>query len=199
MAEVCLDPAGGAVVPLGWVKHYLKVDHDTDDEIISRHIISAQTMIENYARIAFSPKRWRRTTSMLQSTAFHSSELRSGHYWGPIRLSAHPFIEVIEVLHRDFTGTRTIADYQIKDCGSVTELYVPRSQLHKGSYLSIVYRAGYEDIGDVPDLYKDAICLAVKHLYRRRDDLDPGLGAYRGLPEDVCALLLGEQPVGWLS
>ncbi len=199
MSEVCVDPVRDGVVPLAWVKNYLKVDHSDDDDLIQSLINSAQGMIESYARVSLTKKHWRKNSALARIYNGNPKAQRNDAYWGPIVLSLNPFAEIISVTHKTCRGSTDIIDYKTIDHGSTTGVYIARNSLENDAFVTVDYIAGYPDVADVPNLYKDALCLTVHHLYLARDSLDPGLRYYCGLPTDICAMLNNEKPMGWLS
>lgn len=199
MSEVCVAPISVGVVPLAWVKNYLKVDHSDDDALIQSLINSAQGMIENYARVSLTQKRWRKSAAIVRGENKTPKGRRSDTYWGPIVLSINPFVEIVSVTLKTCRDSKEIEDFKTIERGSRAGVYLARHVLEGDAFVSVDFVAGYSDVTHVPSLYKDALCLAVHHLYQARDSLDTGLGYYCGLPTDVCAMLNHEKPMGWLS
>ncbi|USO01475.1 MAG: phage gp6-like head-tail connector protein [Alphaproteobacteria bacterium] len=199
MSEICLDSPGEALIPLSWMKNYLKVDHDADDSLINQLMISAQLMIENYAGISFTQKKWQHTHNQESGRSRQANPWKDARYSGPFSLRISPVVAIVSVTSQTITDDWVCEGWKTRTNGYKTEVYIPRQHIMQAMRIIIKYTAGYARIEEVPTLYKDAICMLVQRYYQRRESPDPALGHMAGLPSDICTFLHISQARGWLS
>ena len=160
-------------VSLSEAKRTLRLDHDTEDELIGGLIAAAREEVEASCGLALIDQSWRLCLDRLP---------RSGR----ALLRRHPVREVLSVTVYGGDGEASLVDpgsYQLDGAGRPARLHfhaTPTPGMAMNG-IEIDFSAGFgEAATDVPDLLKRAILVLVAHWYEFR----AGFGA-------------GEQPVSF--
>jgi len=173
-------------VTLTETKLHLRVDHSTEDDLITRLIAAA-----------------RRYCEQVSQRAFVNQSLTGGiDYWpydGVIRLPYPPLSSVTSIKYTDSAGTEhTLANTVYGVDTKIGLIYLrqdqqwPSATLRSYDPITIVWVAGYgAAAAAVPDIYKQAIMLLVGHLYENREAVVAQQGITMGtLPLALDALLM---------
>lgn len=186
-AKITTAPASEPVTETE-AKLHLRVDHSTEDALITRLIETARQQCEDRARRAFIN---RTMTAML-------------HRWpasGVIMLPYPPLVSVTSIEYTDEDGatlTWASSNYIVdthSEPGCIVfknDSTVPSVTLQEVNGIKITYTAGYgSTAGDVPDRYKQAMLLTIGHLYENREQVVTAQGiAITELPQGVDDLLM---------
>ena len=146
-------------VTLAEAKAILRLDHDSEDTLISGLIRAAREEIEASCGLALIEQEWRLSLDHLP---------RSGR----VLLRRHPVREVksVTVFGRD--GEASIVDpatYRLDAAGRPARLHFLTSPAHAGNGIEIDFVAGFGEAGtDVPDLIKRAMLALMAHWYEFR-------------------------------
>lgn len=158
---------GPAVEPvtLTEAKLHLRVDHSTDDTLITSLIVAARQYVEDVT--------WRAlVTQTLEVTL---DDWPDGEM---LVLPRPPLASVTSVKYVDSDGTETTwaaGNYQVVTQGTPGRLVLaygvswPSVTLRAANGITVRYVAGYGLAAAVPDLLKTAIKLMVGHWYENRE------------------------------
>lgn len=173
-------------VTLAEAKLHLRIDHSTEDDLITRLIMAA-----------------RRYCEQVSYRAFVNQSLTGGIAdWprdGVIRLPYPPLSSVTSIKYTDSAGTEhTLAATVYGTDTKLGLIYLkpdqewPTTTLRAYDPITIVWVAGYgSTAASVPDIYKQAVLLMVGHLYENREAVVAMQGVtVSTLPLAVEALLL---------
>lgn len=159
---------GPAVEPvtLAEVKTNLRIDHSSEDALISELIGAARQYVETVISIALINQTWRLCLDSLPAARI-------------ALLKCHPVRSVLSVTAFDGDGVATVitpADYQIDPHSRPARLRftdtMPPIRCMNG--LEIDFEAGFGETGaDVPDTLKRAIHLLVARSYETRAAFGP--------------------------
>ncbi len=148
-------------VTLVEAKQNLRIDHDSEDELLSGLIRAAREEVEASCGLALVEQSWRLTLDLVP---------RSGR----ILLLRHPVREVISVTVYGDAGEASILDpsgYQLDPLSRPARLHmdpVVRPGLVMNG-IEVDFTAGFGETGaDVPDLLKRAILSLAAHWYEFR-------------------------------
>lgn len=152
-------------VTLTEAKAHLRVDIDTDDDLIASYIKEAREEFENQAdRTLFT------TTYRLVLDAWPSSRI--------ITLPRPPLVSVTSIVYTDDEDSATTlpSSGYIVDTDAWPGRIVLRSTtswpsvtLRETGAIVITYVAGYASTDDIPERFKSAIRLYVGHRYENRE------------------------------
>lgn len=130
-------------------KSYNRITTTSEDSIITRMILSARRMIEDYASIVFTIQNF---------TATYDS-LNKGLMSQGILVPFIPFRSIVEVRSVDNDGVKTIIDqsnYYVNASSDLIDarLFFKSDFNIQGSvrvpmYLEVDYQAGYDDVGSI--------------------------------------------------
>jgi uncharacterized phiE125 gp8 family phage protein len=166
--DILCAPYGGSIVagsgPLtrAVVKQHLKVEFDTDDDLIDIYQLTATTHWEAYTGRVF--------VSRSVTEKFDKFPAIFRPKWAPLA-------SVDSITYVDSNGDPQTLDSALYDVDTTTEpgraapAYgeswpMTRPQINA---VTLTYTAGYGQAADVPDPIKQAILLTVAHLYNYRD------------------------------
>lgn len=162
MALVLVTPPAEEPVSLDEAKAHLRVDHDTDDDLITALIAAARQFAETFTRRAFVTQTWR-----LELDAFPAE----------IRLPRSPIQAVTSVQYVDEAGsTQTLgSSLYVLDKATEPARLIPAydqswpAARNFTAALKVTYTAGYGDAAAVPQAIKQALLLLIGHWYERRE------------------------------
>lgn len=148
-------------VTLAEAKQTLRVDHDSEDTLLSSLIGAAREEVEASCGLALIDQTWRLTLDILPPL-------------GRVLLRRHPVREIVSVTVYGPDGEASLVDPQSYrlDAGSrparLHFLNLPVAGMAANG-IEIDFVAGFGEAGaDVPDLLKRAILLLVAHWYEFR-------------------------------
>ena len=167
-----VDPAVEPVT-IAEAKAHLRLDHDSEDELIAGLIRAAREEVERATGLAMIDQSWRLALDAVPAS-------------GLVLLRRHPVKAIVSVTVYDADGAASLvdpADYQLDGNAAPARLLfdpVPRPEQAMNG-VEIDFSAGYGEAGtDVPDLARRAMLMLVAHWFEFR----ASFGA-------------GEQPVGF--
>lgn len=155
-----VDPAVEPVT-VAEAKANLRLDHDSEDELLAGLIRAARDEVERFAGLALIDQSWRCAIDRLPRS-------------GMVLLRRHPVREIISVTVYGRDGEASIldpADYQIDSLSRPARLHFFRcpEPVRAMNGIEIDFRAGFGEAGtDVPDLLKRAMLQLVAHWYEFR-------------------------------
>ncbi len=155
-----LDPAVEPVTA-SEAKAHLRVDHDSEDDLIAALIRAARDEVERSTGLALIDQSWRLALDCVPGS-------------GLVQLRRHPVKEVTSVTAYGEDGEAALVDpatYQLDANASPARLYFdPRPEAGLAmNGIEIDFAAGFGEAGtDVPALPKRAILLLVAHWYEFR-------------------------------
>jgi len=168
------------------VKLHLRVDDDTEDELINSLITTAREYCEGFQRRAYLTQ-----TQELWLDSFPSA--------GYIKLSLPPLQSVTHIKYYgtdDTEYTFTPDDYFVdikNEPGRVSLGYGktwPSTTLRPANGVNIEYVAGYGDAAsDVPEKVRQAMLLLISHWYENREAVALTGAIPKEIPLSVEALL----------
>lgn len=148
-------------VTLAEVKKDLRIDHDSEDELLEGLIRAAREEVEASCGIALIAQHWRLCLDRLPAS-------------GRVLLRRHPVRTITSVTIFGEEGEAALvdpADYVLDAYGRPARLHF-RSKLSPGAVMNgieIDFEAGFGEAGtDVPDLLKRALMRLVAHWYEFR-------------------------------
>lgn len=149
-------------VSLTEAKSHLRVEHDTDDDLINALIIAAREWVENYLNRAIITQ-----TRKLTIDRFPLC---------PLRLSGRPIQEISSIKYIDSDGAEGTVDsgeYYLTDSGEVALDYGgqwPSVTLRGPESINITYVCGYGDnSSSVPQCVRQAVLLLIGTWYENRE------------------------------
>lgn len=143
------------------VKRHLRIDHDSEDDLISGLIRAAREEVEAATGLALINQSWRLTLDRLPRS-------------GVVHLRRHPAREVASVTVYGSEGEASIVDpttYQLDAVSRPARLrFEARLQPEiRMNGIEIDFEAGFGEAGtDVPDLLKRAMLTLAAHWYEFR-------------------------------
>lgn len=154
-------------VTLAEAKAALRLDHDTEDDLIGGLIRAAREEVEAACGLALIDQSWRLTLDRLP---------RSGR----VLLRRHPVREVLSVTVYGRDGEASLADpasYQLDGKSRPARLHfhvIPAPGVAMNG-IEIDFAAGFGEAGtDVPDLLKRAMLALVAHWFEFRASFGAG-------------------------
>lgn len=148
-------------VTLSEAKQTLRIDHDSEDVLISGLIRAAREEVEAACGLALIDQGWRLTLDLMPSL-------------GRMLLRRHPVREIVSVTVYGTDGEAALVDpatYRLDGSSRPARLHFihPPAAGAAMNGIEIDFRAGFGEAGtDVPDLLKRAILLLVAHWYEFR-------------------------------
>jgi uncharacterized phiE125 gp8 family phage protein len=148
-------------VTLAEAKAHLRLQHDSEDELITGLIRAAREEVERATGLALLPQTWRKVLDALPSDRI-------------VRLTPWPVREVqsVTVFGEDGEGVLVNPSRYAVDTTSRPARIVFHRQLQPGAALNgieVDYVAGHGEAGtDVPDLVKRAMLMLIAHWYEFR-------------------------------
>jgi uncharacterized phiE125 gp8 family phage protein len=182
MTALLIRPPVLEPITLVEAKAQLKIEHSTDDELISALIVAARVHLESTSRRVFVAQGWR-----LYRDTWPAD--------GIVRLSVAPLVSVDRVTvyaadgtPHDLAGTDYLADL----IGAPSRLMLKASTLTTAvrpiNGIEIEVTAGYGLSGlDVPQPIRQALMMLVTRWYEGRDGL--GAALVSDIPDAVEALI----------
>ena len=161
-----VDPATEPVT-LAEVKAHLRLDHDSEDELLGGLIRAAREEVERSAGLALIDQKWRLALDE----------------WPPqgcVAIPLHPVREILSVTAYGRQGEASLiasSAYEADTASRPARLRFgdPPGALRAMNGIEIDFAAGFgEAATDVPDLLRRAIVLLVAHWYEFRSGFGPG-------------------------
>ena len=182
MKTSVLTPPDGEPVSLSAVKDYLRIGHDGEDALVADLISSARARLETELDMALV-----RRTLRVEYSGWPSGLAGRG-----IVLRPGPLHELISVrtVHGDMAEDVT-EGFMLSDGRLCRKPWTGLSVLPAGAVVEVVFEAGFEDAGAVPDDLKLAVKLLAAQGYRLRN----GDGDDEAFPHEVDDLLTPYQGV----
>lgn len=169
-------------VTLAEAKAHCRVEHSSDDTLISSLIVAAREYVETETRRALCTQTWDLTIHR----AWPSYWDAECHEWRiGIELPRPPLVSVTSITYVDTAGdSQTLAadQYQVVKTGGQTlaGLIVPAYSVTWPSIrdvhdaISVRFVAGYGNAAAVPQRIKQAMLLLIGHLYENREAVITG-------------------------
>lgn len=146
-------------VTLVEAKKNLRLDHESEDELIEGLIRAAREEVEASCGVALIEQDWRLSLDRLPLL-------------GRVLLRRHPVREVKSVTVFGHDGEGSLVDpgtYRLDASGRPARLHFLTTPPHAINGVEIDFSAGFGESGtDVPDLLKRAILVLVAHWYEFR-------------------------------
>ena len=170
MAYKITTPPATEPLTLAEAKVYLRVDHATEDALITSLISAARQLVEQYTRQALIVQTVTETLDLFPE-------------WTPdnldaIALSVNPVIDITSINYIDQNGASqalTSLDFELdvishpaRLTSSTSASFWP-STLLTANAVTIVYTAGYANAAAVPLGIVSGLYLVLGHLYANRD------------------------------
>lgn len=179
MPSILLSGPAAEPVTLSDAKHFLRVEHDDDDDLIAALIAGSRIHIEAQTRRAMITQTWRLTRDAWPES-------------GRLAVLPVPLVTLVAARIYKADGSTVAVDvtaFAIDKAAAPARLAFTRGALAAperpvgGIELDIT--AGYGDAEDVPEPLRQAVRLLVAHLYENRGSAAPDLA----LPASVTALI----------
>lgn len=177
MPAILLTPSADEPLPLAEAKHWLRVEHDADDELIAALIAGARGEIELATRRVLVTQTWRIVLNCWP---------RAGRIVSPV----NPLRSIEAVRVFDEGGAPVALDAQsfVPDTASLPGViaFMPANVAQPGRVLAgieIDVNAGHGNADDVPAPLVQALRLLLAHRYEHRGD------AFAAMPADVERLI----------
>lgn len=164
-AKITTAPASEPV-SLTEAKLHLRIDHSTEDSLITSHIETARQIAEDISGRAFFNRTLTATLDCWPAS-------------GIIKLPSAPLVSVTSVKYTDEDGAQStwassnyIVDTQNEPGRIVftSDSTLPSVTLQEVNGIEIVYVAGYgTNTDDIPERYKQGMLLLIGHLYENRE------------------------------
>lgn len=148
-------------VSLAQAKAELRIDHDSEDELIAGLVRAAREEVEQTTGLAMIDQRWRLAVDALPPS-------------GMLRLRRGPVKEILAVTAYGSEGEAALvdpADYQLDPLSRPARLHFARvpDRLRVMNGIEVDFSAGFGEAGtDVPDLLKRAVLMLVAHWFEFR-------------------------------
>jgi uncharacterized phiE125 gp8 family phage protein len=165
------------VVSVSDAKIHLRVDHNTEDQLIARIVDASTEQCESFQRRAYCTQTWRLTLPRFP-------------HGRVIRLPRPPLQSVDSITYRTPGGdtvTLSTDAYRINGDATPGEVILNRghswpSTAYEPDAIQITYVAGYGDAADIPAAERSAVLLYSGHLYENRETVTVGTGPTFRLP-----------------
>lgn len=154
-------------VTLAEAKAHLRLDHDSEDDLVAGLVRAAREDMERSAGLALIEQHWRLA-------------LDDWPHEGCVTIPLHPVREVLSVTAYGPEGDASViapSGYQTDTASRPARLHLdgPPGALRAMNGIEIDFVAGFgEAATDVPDLLRRAIVLLVAHWYEFRASFGPG-------------------------
>jgi uncharacterized phiE125 gp8 family phage protein len=148
-------------VTLAEAKANLRIDHDSEDELIAGLIRAAREEVESTTSVAMIDQTWRLAVDELPET-------------DTLRLRRGPVKQVLAVTLYGTDGEAEVLDpagYQLDALSTPARLHFSErpAQLRAMNGIEVDFVAGHGESGtDVPDLLKRAVLMLVAHWFEFR-------------------------------
>lgn len=178
-------------VSVEYIKTYLHIDHNHEDDLIAHLIQTARQAIESYTVRSLLRQAWRFTFNAGFGTALSNAEYlpgRKGQGEHGIELPRSPFISLIDKPKLvDAYGSHDIQDYRLDMTERIARLYFTSSltsTLQARGCIQVDFWAGYgQTIEEIPNPLRHAMLMMVGQLY-----------AYQASANDNSMTLLPLEP-----
>jgi uncharacterized phiE125 gp8 family phage protein len=177
MSAILLTPPAAEPISLAESKHWLRVEHDADDELIGSLVASARREVELATRRSLVTQTWRIVLNCWP---------RAGRIVSPV----NPLRSVEAVRVFDESGTASALDPEgfVLNTASLPGViaFMPANVMHPGRVfagIELDVSAGHGDADDVPGPLVQALRLLLAHRYEHRGD------AFAAIPADVERLI----------
>ncbi|MHA6685164.1 head-tail connector protein [Mesorhizobium sp. A556] len=160
-----VDPSAEPVT-LAEVKAHLRLDHDSEDELLNGLIRAAREDVERTTGVALIEQSWRLVLDIWPRD-------------GSTTVMVHPVREILSVTAYGSEGEASVinpASYQVDVVSRPARLHFdgPSAALRALNGIEVDFTAGFGEAGtDVPDLLRRAIVLLVAHWYEFRSGYGP--------------------------
>lgn len=174
MNHIVIVPPAIEPLSLEEVKNYLRIDTDHENELISRLVRAARSIIEDYTGLALITQTWRMTCCGYD-VAENSINLGKGPFQELVRAPR------IKLGHR----VKAIQNYRLNKSRLQAKIRF-LDFIDSDQELEIDYRCGYGDSpASIPEPLCQAILLFIADLYENR----PGDKTSQALPGMIRALI----------
>jgi len=153
-------------VSISEAKTHLRIDHDSEDELIGGLLRAARDEVERSTGLALIDQTWRLALDDLPAS-------------GTVPLRRGPVKEILAVTLYGKDGEASLldpADYQLDAVSNPARLHFTRRPpaLRAMNGIEIDFRAGFGEAGtDVPDLLRRAILMLAGHWFELRASFGP--------------------------
>jgi uncharacterized phiE125 gp8 family phage protein len=178
MAAILLSPPASEPISLAEAKHFLRVEHEADDELIAALAAAARSVVELATRRVLIAQSWRITLDCWPA---------SGRIASPV----NPLISLaaMRVRREDETFSTIDPVAFTLDTASVPAVIAfdranMREPVRSLAGIELDVEAGYGTAADVPAPLVQAIRLLLAQSYEQRDQVRPD-----ALPETVANLV----------
>lgn len=160
-----IDPAAEPVT-LAEAKAQLKIDHDSEDDLIAGLIRAAREEVEASTGLALIDQSWRLAVDRIPVTKV-------------VRIACHPIREILSVTAFGADGEGALVDpasYMLDGNSRPARLWFSRHPEARRAMngIEIDFRAGFGEAGpDVPDTLRRAMLLLVAHWFEFRAAFGP--------------------------
>jgi uncharacterized phiE125 gp8 family phage protein len=183
MSAILLTPPALEPVSLADAKHFLRVQHDDDDNVIAALIAAARVQVEAQTRRALIEQAWRLVRDVWPAA-------------GRLPVLPVPLIAVTAIRVFDADGAPQVLDVDDFAVDTVSAPAVlafargaPRVPGRLAAGLEIDITAGYgDDAEDVPAPLRQAIRMLVAHWYENRGVIAAS-GEVSAMPVSVSSLI----------
>lgn len=148
-------------VTLAQAKAELRIDHDSEDDLLDGLIRAAREEVEQATGLAMIDQTWRLAVDGVPAS-------------GLLRLRRGPVKEILSVTTYGSEGEASLidpADYQLDPLSKPARLHFSRvpERLRAMNGVEVDFAAGFGEAGtDVPDLLKRAVLMLVAHWFEFR-------------------------------
>jgi len=183
MPSILLAGPAAEPITLAEAKHFLRVEHDDDDDVIAALIAGARIHVETQTRRALIAQSWRLTRDVWPTT-------------GCLALLPVPVktLDAVRVYKSDETTlSLDLSGFTLDKSDAPARLAVvhgvPPAPERPAAGIEIDITCGYGDASaDVPEPLRQAIRLLVAHWYENRGLIASG-GEVAVLPQSAAALI----------
>lgn len=187
MTLFCLEQGAHLVLSIDFIKNYLKIDHSDDDELIANLTLTAQQLVENYAGVSFTRRRWKYITTPSRGNIARNADLKDKLFYA---IPCNPVEEICAIRLQKAQQLQELTDYSVSCTETLTELALDRKYLEKSTKIICEFISGFSSIKEIPVFLRHAVLLTVSDLYQQRNQLQISSSPHR-LPPKVCSMLYG--------
>ena len=158
-------PSYTSVVSLATAKAHLRVDHSSEDSLITELVKAAGEVVESYTGLYLGSSNWK----------YHAD-----YFPGVVHIHAGPEATVTSVKYHNAAGTLTLLDsskYHVDTKSHPIRVQLDGVTLATDDRVNAVQVAGTAGYTVVPSALKQAMLLIIGHLYEHRKDVVMGVGA----------------------
>jgi uncharacterized phiE125 gp8 family phage protein len=167
MTLILADPPALEPITLIELKAHLRLDHDSEDDLLNSLITTARHYLEERTGLALITQVWRLCLDDWQKSDC-------------VTLGKTPVSTINEIEQFDSHGTATVLDLSgmlLDGKSRPARLYTSKQskpeQVINGIEITLI--AGFGEPIDVPDLIKRAILIHVSHMYEFRGVVKPDM------------------------